>query len=341
MSRVVRRLLHVSDLHIGDVDPLHNDAQFDAQAFAWWQLSSIFDGYLGHTHVALVRLEDLVDKLRAEGPTDLVVTGDLTTTGAKTQLDTAMLYIRDEVPVRRGTPVGLSEADATVIPGNHDHWPGRVCHATQFFWCMCGVTGAHVATTFPGLPTTRNVPLIPGCNLVLASINSDAQVGLVDRVAARGSFVRQCVALAADLGKPAADELRVLLVHHSYIKGGFALAMDARSKEALEALIETAGIRLILTGHAHTAKIRDVTTPTSFRELRCGTTTARDHYPKKRRWLMARLRRWRRLPKNTALVHEISENGGVIYWTTKVMRRNDRAAPFTESSVEPPIRVWP
>jgi hypothetical protein len=346
VSTVIRTLLHVSDLHIGDVNPFNGNARFDAQAFAWWQLSRLFDGYLGHTHVALAKLEDLFEDLLEEGPTDVVVTGDLTTTGAPTQLQTALMYIRNEVPVRGGTPIGLMAPDAEIIPGNHDHWPGRVCHATQFFWCMCGASGPHLAQEFSALPKLcAPLPLTTKCKLVIAAINSDAQVGSasVDRVLARGAFVDQCVDLAARAGRCPGDELRVLLVHHSYVQAGIPLAMDKASKIALARLMTSCNFRLMLTGHAHTVAVKDIDIGKhQFRELRCGTTTARDHY--NARWLAARMTsaiRLRKLPKNTALVHRISEHDARIYWATRVMERRSSAEPFTLVQDYDPIQVWP
>ena len=49
-------MLHISDLHIGLLDPGRAGQAFDAAVQDWWKRNQLFDGYLGHSGQALHQL---------------------------------------------------------------------------------------------------------------------------------------------------------------------------------------------------------------------------------------------------------------------------------------------
>jgi len=341
-------LLQISDLHIGDLVPGSAETSLDAQSLSWWQAHPLFDGYLGHTEVALSALAAFVhgELLETEKNLRVLVTGDLTASGAATQLDAALRYLTNTLASGPAKRVGLKlgSCDAK-IPGNHDHWPGRPCTLSNLL-CMRGAKApadqAVFDAVFPTSPWRLPAfPLTPRCRLVLAGIDSDADVspGALKRVFARGSFVTQCQVLSAVLGPRPPDELRVLLVHHSYLKRPYALAMDRASRRRLETLARDCGIQLILTGHAHTVEVQDTG---NFWEARSGATTARDYFEPS--WLLAHAQqivRLRRLEKNALLVHRFEERDGAIMWEVCGYERKSRAGPFEETKRFLPEALWP
>ena len=306
-------LLHVSDLHFGELDPDSGDHPLDAQTLAYWKLNRGFDGYLGHTWRALCALSDLYfelqDGLGHEERLHVVVSGDLTTTGRGSQIATALQFLTGTLKHGGSTKIGfgLSLDDCTIVPGNHDHWPGR-----RF---MMGAPTPDFGPAFhvPYPKSGVRIPLGGMCSLVLAQIDSDDEVGhwSKDRLLARGSFVQQCLVLEAQLGSSLPNELRVLVVHHSTIDRGdpsSKLKVDAVSLQALQRLVASSGIKVVLTGHWHFYDFLH-SSLYAIHEARCGTTTVRDYF------------NGRRLYPNGALVHRLSHDGTKINWATEVWLR--------------------
>jgi 3',5'-cyclic AMP phosphodiesterase CpdA len=238
--------VHVSDLHFGNVDP--NSVDKDAVAVALGAVGGpIFDGLLGHSHRSLVRLEQLWAKLKDEEDAALIVTGDLTAFGAISQFQSATTYLADILG--RPTvvnPIGLRHTrwNHTSVPGNHDHWPGR---PVIFGWPTSGL-----AEHFSGLPNVFRFDLSPGQFLSFLRIDTDANVNPLgtDRFLALGRFNSQLATLASQLPVPEANEIRVLLLHHSLSVSG-QLAMTSASKDALNDFIVDHAISILLCGHIH------------------------------------------------------------------------------------------
>lgn len=347
MPRALATLLHISDLHIGDIDPTSGDATLDAHVANLWRTVPIFQGYLGHTHRALAQLADLwKDVLETESNPHVIVTGDITATGAEAQYATATAYLERRLyDPQTGVPIGLDLAGRAypMIPGNHDHWPGKRCAALQLAVCMLGPPHGRVTRVFGLLPLEPiAIPLTSSCRLVVAGLNSDADVGArsIPRLFARGSFETQCGAVLAQLGLRRPGELRVLLVHHSAINAGtpaFRLRMEPTSRAHLAATFVQAGIAMVLTGHQHTVDwARQEDDPAvDIREARCGTTTARDYFAPGQGSIS---RRWR----NTAMIHRLfdDEQGGIC-WDTEVRARLNPAGPFEPVHTIRFGRVWP
>lgn len=310
-------LLHISDLHLGELAPGSGDHPLDAKTLVYWRLNRQFDGYLGHTWRALCALSGLSYELEETHPTrplHVVVSGDLTTMGTGSQFATALKFLQGNLKHTGNVQIGLglNPSELTIVPGNHDHWPGR-----RF---MLGQPTSNFSSVF-NLPFPKsNVRISLGnglCTLVLAQIDSDAEVGTwsKDRLLARGSFVQQCWTLGTFLGPPEPNELRALIVHHSTIERGdpsLTLKINSVSLNALKTLVAYTGIKIVLTGHWH---FSDFQAPSSLSpspdilEARCGTTTVRDYFAGKA------------LYRNSALVHRLSSDGTRIHWITEFWLR--------------------
>jgi hypothetical protein len=348
MADALATLLHISDLHIGDIDPTSGNNTLDAEVMNLWHTASVFQGYLGHTHRALCHLVDLCkDVFENEQNPHVVVTGDITATGADGQYATALGYLyRSLADPITGLPLGLELAQVSpMIPGNHDHWPGVRCAARRLAFCMIGASTPGLSRTFDQLPIPLlhiPLPMTPQCTLVVAGLNSDADVGSrkIPRFFARGSFVTQCGAVFAMLGARRPDQLRVLLVHHSAIEVGvsrFQLRMEPESRRRLAETVQKTGIAMVLTGHQHWV---DYARPEDdpavvIREARCGTTTARDYFE-------PGSGRSDRLRRNTALIHRLfADDRGGIRWETEVHARRNDVGPFDRVETINFGRVWP
>ncbi|MGH9423029.1 MAG: metallophosphoesterase family protein [Thermoanaerobaculia bacterium] len=345
-ERRLATLLHISDLHFGDLDP-DGDSVLDADAEAWWAANELFDGYLGHSGDALVQLTDSFAQLTSREEVTLVVTGDLTAVGKPSQFELARQYLEAKISLDPANPVGLGVPDALTrtIPGNHDHWPGR---RTIF-----GPPTQTLRRLFPDLPVRIQRKQLAGtpAELVLVLVNSDADVrlGSPSRILARGRFVSQLKDASRRLGPPRRHEIRVLLVHHSPMyKGRLPLqtmAVRPSSRKRLNRFIERCGIAVMLTGHMHNVPafhIRPVSNggvSWSVLEARCGTTTQRDEPPPG--WPGPTLKYQRRFKPATFLVHRLYElDDGTIEWRTTKYGRTLRGFR-DQGSLCPAVAVWP
>jgi 3',5'-cyclic AMP phosphodiesterase CpdA len=269
----------------------------------------------------------LVRSLEQAGESPLlIVTGDLTRVGNPLEFDNAVQFLTDVVDLNPplGNFVGLRSSTwfSRAIPGNHDHWPGQPI--------VFGGPHPRFFTLFPGgsLPFTRTIPLANGRVIRLIGVDSDADVSPYghQRFRAVGSFQSQLAAAAPRVGPPREEEVRVLLMHHSWHRRGPLLSIDHGTRGALDAFLAAHDIRLVLTGHTHDADIRSFTPSLpgarSVLECRCGTTTQVDRVPYAWRSLLGRfpIRRW---PANTLLVHRVYGEGSLIRWEVQAYVRTD------------------
>ena len=312
--------VHISDLHIGDIDP--EAIVKDAVARELWAKGGpVFDGLLGHSHKSLVRLEQAYDKLRADEDAKLIVTGDLTAFGAESQFDTAADFLGQVLkPPKTVRALGLREKNwaKLAVPGNHDHWSGRPV--------IVGRPTVGLAKYFSGLPTTHVLPLPSGNTVRFLRIDSDADVQPFSpqRVLARGCFSTQLQKLAGELPVPQQREIRVLLIHHSFQCAGVCLAMTSQSKSALADFIVDQAVSVILCGHIHqppfvgTMEVIHLRQKKMFLEARSGTTTQLSTLPFHWTNLVGnRPKRMDRWP-NSFLVHRlIQQDDGSIDWCTE------------------------
>jgi 3',5'-cyclic AMP phosphodiesterase CpdA len=311
-------LVHISDLHIGDIDPSTGNAS--ANALAAWVVKkfSAFDGLLGHQGRSL---QDLTRFWKtyprpARGLFRLIVTGDYTRCGGATEFQTVKEYLTSEVnlgttlsPSRTGLKLPALPAG---IPGNHDQW-GGVNFPWSGFQSVFRNSALSKATPYVQPPEQ----LANGLKLVVCGIDSDADVNRLslDRFRAIGAFQSQLARLAKTLGPNPGDEVRVLLVHHSWNHQGPILRMTGASKNAMRNFVVAHGVKIVLSGHTHGAKMLPISLlgRPDAHELCCGTTTQLDNIPFEWSNLMGKVpnRKW---PENTLLVHQLRVDGADLKW---------------------------
>lgn len=327
-SQELLNLLHVSDLHIGPIDPGGSgDSTADPSIGSLLTLLPFLDGLIGHHGESLRNLEDFARRLRRPRgvPGRVLVSGDFTRSGGSHELVLADDYLHGTINI--GTPAapvltGLQAprpappavpASVLDIPGNHDHWGGTNGP-------LSGAPSVYAGAPFaqPG-PWRTDVPLPDGRTLVIAGIDSDADVfplGLT-RGLAWGAFLSQLQPLANQLGSPDPSQIRVLAIHHSVSHRGRTLRMQRRSRQALIAFLQAHGIQVVLTGHTHVCdhhEIRNDKGVLIAHELCCGSTTQLDHVPHAWQTVLHTPARRRRTP-NSLFVHKLkTDANGITLW---------------------------
>jgi hypothetical protein len=370
------RYVQISDLHFGDIDPL-GKLKHPWWLRKLWKRLPVLSGLVGHEFQALRDLSEcFATRMRRWDPAPhLIVTGDLTSLGKDEQFQTVEHFICDQLPSPpfnegiglkrnnnwlRDAMQGRQGYPHQVIPGNHDHWPGR--------YFMLGPPRSRMIEWSGHLPYVQDTPVrLPGtpARLRFLALNSDADVGDWGRkrVLARGSFCSQVEALRAALRgrvkQPDPDEIRVLLVHHSLAyrarsaarppRTGLGrirdwwgentdlgiLEVDVSSRWELQELISEYDIRVLLTGHTHQVDVRGHYAlsprrgrPVPYLEACCGTTTqlntAPSGYSERERPAAQETSRpgeEQQIAANTFLVHELHYDGGTIEWQTETWER--------------------
>ncbi|MCE9582195.1 MAG: metallophosphoesterase [Planctomycetes bacterium] len=190
-DRLLSTFIHVSDTHIGELDPRTGDAALGHDVLMRWKKDRHFYGFLGHTHVALSQFAEFYRRLRDSEGARLIHTGDVTRWGGAAQFALAKRYFEKRLPTPEGD-VGLDDPHALelAIPGNHDHWPGTG-------WVLGRSTSA-LRRMFRPLPVPpKRFTLAGGRSLLFAGIDSDADVWpwSPTRALARGAFLSQLRAL--------------------------------------------------------------------------------------------------------------------------------------------------
>lgn len=315
MSRPLATFLHISDLHIGSIDPTTGDAAISPAVQLGLDNLPLFDGLLGHRAKALRDLAEFVNCMReSDEKFQIIVTGDLSRQGDAPELALARRFFESEIDLSppNGRYVGLYTGGNTLtIPGNHDHWAGVSL--------PIGATPSNYYHYFVrSLPTTRHIPLgRKGHVLTLIEIDSDADVppNSIQRVFARGSFRSQLLKLDKVLAPQDEFEVRVLVIHHALTWTRFGLAMTASTKLELDRFLLQHGIRVILCGHTHMASMRRHYAGTrECWECGAGSTTQFDTVPLKwRRRLRKQIKAI--LKPNSLILHRIFDVEGRLEWS--------------------------
>jgi hypothetical protein len=336
----IATFVHISDLHLGDFSPPRSgvipDAAVEAHPPLWWPTLRWFDGYLGHSAVALRHLDAFFvgspsePGLKTTENATLVITGDVTAVGTPSEFSFARAYL-EGMPAGTGSALGLGEIGvlgSRTVPGNHDHWPGHRVTPTRPI-VMWGLPTGGFPATFPGLPIPLwRCPLGGGQTLVMAGINTDADVRpnfpSPSRLLARGHFRSQLSQLETQLTPVDPDEIRILLMHHSPQHSGFTLRINGKSRNGLDDVVKRCEISVLLTGHVHApaGTVSAVTNGVArwdSVEIRSGTTTQRDQMPPG--WSSGS----KGLDQNTLLVHRLYRlDNGHIEWRTNLYLRTAR-----------------
>jgi 3',5'-cyclic AMP phosphodiesterase CpdA len=343
--------VHVSDLHIGQLDPTTGHAKQDAYTAHWIQNIPWCDGYLGHSGIALRQLDVFFHRLQQDERAEVIITGDLTTVGMGIEFDLAHRYLGDISTFSPPLRLGLGQknyADRTIL-GNHDHWPGRLAKNAIDFAMLDNrpAPPGHSsvpppASHLPSLPDVDRVPVgTRGGYVLFVRLDSDADVDPKghDRLFARAAFESQLTKARQILASPRpASQYRVLLLHHSPANPDYVLGMSARMRAKLEKFLDDTDIRVVLTGHMHEPEWSQFTAGTTpCLEARCGTTTQRDTFAAS--WFP------RTAPMNTLLVHrlfEVTPSGAVAWEVETYVRTKKGFVPHTDPRYAPRrITIWP
>lgn len=320
-QELLATLLHISDLHIGSIDPKTGDATLSPAVQAGLDNFPLFDGLLGHRAKALRELAAFVSGLRDGGePFQIIVTGDLSRQGDAPELALARHYVENEIDLSppHGRCVGLHAGGNTLaIPGNHDHWAGVPLP-------IGAAPSSYYQAFSRRLPASRSIPLgNNGRLLTLLEVDSDADVqpNSVQRAFARGSFRSQLLQLDSMLAPRAEHEVRVLLVHHARTWTAFSLAMTTSTQRELDRFLKQHGISVILCGHTHQASLRrHYAAGMECWECGAGSTTQFDTVPLKWR-LRLRNRNRAALQPNSLILHRIFDIDGRLEWSATTYLR--------------------
>lgn len=321
-QKLLATLLHISDLHIGSLDPNTGDAAISQAVQFGLDNFPIFDGLLGHHATGLRALAEFVEDLRASDEKfQILVTGDLSRNGDAHELALARRFFESEIDILppNGDYVGLHAAGKVIaIPGNHDHWAG--------ISVPIGATPSNFYHYFiRSMPAIRSLPLgNQGHELSLIELDSDADVrpNSIQRTYARGSFGSQLQLLDAMLEPRKVREVRALLIHHARTWTGFSLAMSHATKHALDNFLQQHEIAVILCGHTHKAAVRrHYAGARECWECGAGSTTQFDAVPRKWR---VRLRKPDsvNLEPNALMLHRIFDTDGRLDWVTTTYHRS-------------------
>ena len=332
-DQVLLNLLHISDLHFGDMPQLTAELPRLIKC-------PLFDGQLGHHYRACSALHDFYKRLWDSDPRcQVIVTGDITASGAETQFDWAHVYLGAPT----GTPnfglgLGLPNWPDISISGNHDQWPGT----NGIFGRPTAGLKKYFKQQFPIVAPLLGIGR--GLALRFLFIDTDADVWPfgTDRLFARGDFVSQLIALGKKIPQSAPDEIRILVMHHSLMPESpdpavttpqRRMAITSGTRKVLDNFLVDYGIKIVLSGHLHVPRLTRYRASngieaTTVLEARCGTTTQRDEFPYE---LVEQIPADRRLPPNTLIVHTVLERSSSVVWRSEIFWRN-RTGRFVNTS---------
>ncbi len=116
--------VHISDLHIGDLDPETGEAVHAPWLQEAWTEFPHFAGLAGHDLVVMRDLVEAWRKIRDGEKARLILTGDLTAYGSAEQYTAAVLFLTDAAEQWQLLGLEVKEWAERGIAGNHDHWGG-------------------------------------------------------------------------------------------------------------------------------------------------------------------------------------------------------------------------
>jgi 3',5'-cyclic AMP phosphodiesterase CpdA len=269
-------IVHVSDLHFGStIHPLLTVGPKGSLA-SYLAPQGLFPHDFGAAQELKTELTSLI---RSTTPrlAILVVSGDLTITGASSEFVNALTFLHERLGVSYSRRLGLKGLfnDVMAIPGNHDHWKGS-------YWGLFGNRPASQlhGTYFVG-PSGQDwwheVRDTGSLQVQVMGIDSTGASKL--HFAATGSVVSTSLTaldqqIAAANAKAAGPIIRVLTVHHSISQTAtWTHELDPQSLADVNAFCARNEIHFVLTGHTHRHLVPAPGTPHGFgTELRCGTT---------------------------------------------------------------------
>jgi 3',5'-cyclic AMP phosphodiesterase CpdA len=330
-----RTFVQISDPHFFDATRQADD--FWERVRKTLERSPRFSGLLGHDVKALDDLDrafaDLVAQSEESGSArpELIVTGDLTAVGDDGEFAAANGFLRSPAtPTRPG--LGIDDWRRLAVPGNHDHWPGRL------LWFVGPTEG--LRRTFPPEEDSGSSVLRWSVRdggrigdkrrIVFLLLDGDADVpdvGSFDRVRAIGRCDRAARELQDALLAPEwmdrEDQVRVLLLHHSSAYRGKFLQLDDASRDAVADLVHGGKVSVVMTGHIHRALLvltrsHESSSAHPVLEARCPTTTQRVDTGQ----LGVALKEVQE-PQGF-IVHTVDEDGETLVWRAELWSRSLR-----------------
>lgn len=316
MPRVcVATIVHISDLHIGELDQFGN-AVLSPKLVSAINKFPLFDGLIGHSGQALADLVDFVANLN---PSFVIATGDMSRYGATVELLIARHFLESEIDLQPplGNWMGLRLHKRSIsIPGNHDHWGGMP-------FPLSGRSSLH-STYYGATPYIKEIFSNPQLRLTLMGIDSDADVDRLSirRLLAIGAFESQLKRLEGMLQPRLNHERRVLLIHHSRSWQGRTLGIADRSKQALDDFLHNHEISLMMCGHTHEfGEHHQLAQRRVISEFGAGTTTQLDELASNQIQLF---KHKLNLAPNTLIVHRVFINNGSIEWESEPHMRSPK-----------------
>lgn len=199
----------------------------------------------------------------------ILVSGDLTRCGAPDEFRVASSYLHDMPPPGRVPRWGIAQLGPVFeVPGNHDHWDGRMFSvagklAIQRAWNPAVFRSPiHPDGYFEAHPWTK--PLASAAIRVeIHAIDTQSGFTATDtNLRARGAIAtEQLEELDRLVEDTPADEgqcvVRVLLAHHPLEAAALATGLlDEHSLRELEARLVRHRFDAVLVGHAHSLRVR-------------------------------------------------------------------------------------
>lgn len=282
-------LAHISDLHFGEV-LANNLFSFRSRVLHYpphdFTLCLDFPNALEYIRVDLLDLAD-------EELINVVLSGDMTTTGLATEFAVAHALLRSRLRIKReglSRYAGFSIPDKQMgaVPGNHDHFDGL-----QFMSRPRAFTPSIFPDHFRPTPWVKEWRSLSG-KLTLELHGVDSNSGLPPKrtnLRAKGSFsTAELDLLEQNLERsnaggvePGRLRVRALVTHHSLMYAGVgaafgAVALEDASRVRLLDIVARYQIRVVMTGHTHDSNFHPhaVTLPdgtiTEVWEIRSATT---------------------------------------------------------------------
>lgn len=321
MAELLATFVQISDLHVGDIDPVYGNAKLDRKYIRVASSFRRLDGLLGHHGRGLDELATFVRGIRPEeGAFRVIVTGDLTRSGSISEQAMAKDYLLSTIdlnpPARNMVGLNLAPDELICIPGNHDQWGGS--------WHPLGSAPKGYQPPVAGqvAPFVIKVTLGNKREVSFVCFDSDDEVKVRSwkRFWAMGAFSGQLMNGAVQLPPNITAEVRIALIHHSWDVATRELKIEKNTKAALGRYMQANGIAAMLSGHTHLFRLPPGAAGVPFHEIRCGSTTQHDVVPYN--WVTITgkqpTRNWQR---NTLLVHQLHGTPGQTTWTVQAYGR--------------------
>ncbi len=324
-------LVHISDLHIAELDPATGDAAISERTRKLISNLTWFDGLLGHHSIALQQLERFWREIVGSDPnTQLIVSGDITRCGSAQELSNASQFLSASLAMPWGTAgLGVRQWLDLTIPGNHDHWSGK---PHVFGGPEPSVARSLLNGRFPWIQQVT----LGGHRVQFIGIDTDTEVSprSRSRLLAIGKFQSQLAEAKTELLKHPDYSVRVLVMHHSWHKKDGVLRIAKASRGALAQFLDEEDVRIVLSGHVHRPAVKGfqpVAAGHTVYECRCGTTTQIDKMSYDAKSLLGAFPARPDWPSNSLLVHRLFElPGGRLQWEVETFVRARRK--FTKVS---------